>query len=1183
MGVTVSMHKMNAGGGYKYLLTSVAAGDGNRSLSTPLTRYYTETGTPPGRWMGTGVHAFGNGELTPGDRVSEEQLGLLLGSGHDPVTGQALGRAYPQYTPVRERIQERLARLNPSLTSEERAAATARIKADERQKGNRRAVAGFDFTFSAPKSVSTLWALADSPTRETILAAHHAAVADVLRFLEREVAATRTGTTASNGAVAQVDVTGVAATAFDHWDSREHDPQLHTHVVVSNKVQTILDGKWRSLDSRPLHGATVAMSELYNAVLADRLTRALGVGWDVRERGSERNPQWEITGVPEDLLGEFSRRSRSIEAEKDELIDTYIAAHSRRPSTETVIKLRAQATLATRPDKTVRSLADLTTEWQERAAHVLGPGTAHWANDVVSANDVAQVLRASDIPSGFVQQIAADVVDAVSQKRPTWRHWNLYAEAARQTMGWRFATIDDREAVIGTIVETAEQQSVTLTPPELATSPNGFRRGDGTSVFRPRHCTVYTSRAVLDTEDRLLARADDATAPAVKHAMAQRTTTAVTRAARLSEQQAAAITAVATSGRQLDVLVGPAGAGKTTTMNALKTVWQAQYGTGSVVGLAPSAAAAQVLAQDLGIACENTAKWLHEHDHGRATFAPGQLVIVDEASLADTRTIDRITGLAAQAAAKVLLVGDPAQLQSVNAGGAFGMLIDARPDAPKLGEVHRFTHAWEKITSLHLRQGDTEVIDTYGAHGRLIEGTTEQMQEAAYTTWLSDSANGLDTVLITQSVEAMRALNDRARAGRILSGTTRTGREVDLAGDSHASTGDVIITRRNHRRLRTTRGDWVRNGDRWTITHVHHDGSVEAEMHDQQAGGTVVLPAAYVAEHVDLGYAVTAHRAQGMTVDTSHTLVSASTTRENLYVAMTRGRDTNLAYVALDQPDNDVTPSRPDEDVSARTVLSGVLQNSGVELSAHQTITAEQERWSTIAQLAAEYETIAATAQRRRWTTQIKNAGLTAEQADDAISSEAFGPLTATLRHAEAYGHDVDNLLPQLVSRHGFDDIAAVLHHRLTHPTNRPARGHRRRHPQQRLIAGLIPEATGPMTADMREALSQRRDLIESRARALAQSAVRKRAPWTRRLGEPPVDRHELQRWMIQVTVIAAYRDRYQITSTTPLGANPDAKAQRQDAERAAAAVRRAATIATQADANHIRRPAPTHDGPAIA
>ena len=118
--------------------------------------------------------------------------------------------------------------------------------------------------------------------------AHHAAVAQVLAFLEREVAATRTGATARDGAVAQVDVTGVIAAAFDHFDSRAGDPHLHTHVVVSNKVQTVLDGKWRSLDGRPMHAAVVALSELHEALFADALTRELGVEWEQRERGRDR-------------------------------------------------------------------------------------------------------------------------------------------------------------------------------------------------------------------------------------------------------------------------------------------------------------------------------------------------------------------------------------------------------------------------------------------------------------------------------------------------------------------------------------------------------------------------------------------------------------------------------------------------------------------------------------------------------------------------------------------------------------------------------------------------------------------------------------------------------------------------------------------------------------------------------
>lgn len=161
----------------------------------------------------------------------------------------------------------------------------AAIEAEESERGTRRAVAGFDFTFSIPKSASVLWAVADAGTQALIARAHHAAVAELVAFMEREVAATRTGATAADGAVAQVDVHGLIATAYDHYDSRAGDPHLHTHVVISNKVQTVLDGKWRSLDGRPMHAAVVALSELHEPVFADHLTCMFGVGWEPRDRG----------------------------------------------------------------------------------------------------------------------------------------------------------------------------------------------------------------------------------------------------------------------------------------------------------------------------------------------------------------------------------------------------------------------------------------------------------------------------------------------------------------------------------------------------------------------------------------------------------------------------------------------------------------------------------------------------------------------------------------------------------------------------------------------------------------------------------------------------------------------------------------------------------------------------------
>ena len=594
-------------------------------------------------------------------------------------------------------------------------------------------------------------------------------------------------------------------------------------------------------------------------------------------------------------------------------------------------------------------------------------------------------------------------------------------------------------------------------------------------------------------------------------------------------------------------------------MNALRHAWRAEHGTGSVVGLAPSAVAAQVLADDLGIATENTAKWWQNHLMYGTMFTAGQLVIIDEASLAGTHSLDRITALAEKAGAKVLLVGDYAQLQSVDAGGAFSLLVGDRDDAPELVDIHRFTNEWEKTASLDLRHGRTDIIDTYTLHDRVHGGDEDTMTDAAYTAWRADTNAGLVSVLIAETNETVTALNNRARADLILDGTLKADREVRLTDGSLAGVGDTIITRRNDRRLRT-KDTWVRNGARWKITRVRNDGSLTIRAAGRPFGGAIVLPAAYAAEHVDLGYAVTAHRAQGITTDTAHIVVTATTTRENFYVAMTRGKNANHAYVALDRPDDAHSEPHPGEnsEATARSVLYGVMQHVGAELSAHETITAEQEHWGSIAQLAAEYETIAQAAQHDRWAGLLHESGLTTEQTEDVLASDAYGALSAELRRAEANHHDVDQLLPRLVqarSVEGAEDIASVLHARLAKATARPA-GSGRTRKQPRLIAGLIPHADGPTSPDMRRALNERSKLIEQRADALLDSALADNG-WVASLGPVPEEPKALSVWAQQARVVAAYRDRYQIDGATPLGPVPEKIAQKIDRARAESAIAR--------------------------
>lgn len=1161
------MRVMSAGDGYRYLLKSVAAGDGNRDLTEPLTRYYQEKGSPPGFWAGTALAGLNAESITTGAEVTEDQLRLLLGQGRHPETGEHLGSPYRVFLTQTERVKRRTDGLPEHLSEEDRAAQIERIHAEEKERPQRHPVAGYDYTFSVPKSVSVWWAVADGGTQALIARAHHAAMAEVLDLMEREVVMTRVG----HDGLAQVEVTGILATAFDHYDSRANEPQLHTHVVIASRVQGVQDEKWRAIDGRPMHAAVVALSEHYNNVLADHLTRDFGVAWEERARGPRRAPAWEIAGVPDTLIDEFSSRSRAIDARTDELITDYEQQHGRRPSKTTIIRLRAQATLSTRPDKQIYALAELTEQWRTRATTVLGEDSTRWAERMTAAPGREVLLRADDIPLGTIEQIAAGVIAVVGEKRSTWRRWNLHAEASRMLKGTRFASVTDREAVTGLITDRAEHASVRLTPPELATSPVAFQRADGASTFRIKHGTLYTSTELLAAEDRLLRLAHTQTAPLVPPDLVERVTRRPDRKGRrLSIDQANAITLITTSSRVVDVLIGPAGTGKTTTLASLRKAWELAHGRGSVVGLAPSADAAQVLADDLGIRTENTAKWLHEHDHGRWHLRRGQLMIVDEASLSGTLALDRLAAHAHQAGAKLLLVGDWAQLGAVDAGGALGMLARDLDTTPELHDVRRFHNPWERSASLKLRIGDTHALADYTDHDRIIGGTYEDIIESAYQAWQHDARAGKDTILVAETVETVSTLNIRARTDRLLTGETSTGPTVRLSDGTEASAGDTVITRKNDRRIGTGGTRWVRNGDRWCITSVHDDGSVTVRRRGARLGGAVRLPADYAAQHLDLGYAITVHRAQGATVDTAHAIVhSNQMTRESLYVAMTRGRDTNNAYVAIDQFPLEEHQKTPEADVTARSVLSGVLAHETAERSAHETLRAEHERWGSIAQLAGEYDTIAEHVQHDRWIALLEHTTLTREQVDDVIASEAFGALAGELRRADAENYDLPRLLPDLIAARplaGADDLASVIRHRL-HAATTTQTGTTRTRAPARLIAGIVYEVTDDTDPDSRRALDQRRTLIEQRADALAKRALDAAAPWLRPLGPIPATPQARTEWERQLRTVVAYRDRYGIADTQrPLGDSPQSRNQALDAARAQAAI---------ATAARITRPAP--------
>jgi hypothetical protein len=622
-------------------------------------------------------------------------------------------------------------------------------------------------------------------------------------------------------------------------------------------------------------------------------------------------------------------------------------------------------------------------------------------------------------------------------------------------------------------------------------------------------------------------------------------------------------------------------------MRGVREVWEREHGPGSVVGLAPSAAAAEVLADVVGIPTENTAKWLTEASRNslrleeidqlraqlnrarpslrtrlmlqrartvtaevqRWSLQAGQLVIVDEASMAGTFELDALTEQARNAGAKVLLVGDWAQLSPVSAGGAFHLLATDRDDTAQLRGVRRFRHEWERAASLDLRHGRSDAADTYTEHGRVAGGDREFMLDLLYEAWRADIRAGKRSLMIAGDSQTVLDLNTRARADRVTAGEVGTD-GVETGSGSMVGVGDSVVTRRNQRGLATGRG-WVKNGDQWTVTAVRNDGSID--VHRINGAGRATLPAGYVREHVELGYATTAHRAQGRTVDTAHAFVSAATLREPLYVMATRGRESNRLYVDTMYDPDLATSHEPPEELSPADVLRYVLANSGADKSATLTITDTWADSHSITRLWAEYDTIARHANEQRYAALVAKSGLTATEANCVRGSDAWGPLMAAFRDAEARGMDLDRGLPALVQGRtvaGAADIAAVLHGRVTKWL---ATAGEQRQPDR--IVGLFPAARQVTDQDVDQALQERRTLIETDARTLVLEALQSRDSWILRFGRPPEDPVRREEWLRGLDTIAAYRERWQVNAGSVLGGEPRSREQAahlQSAQRAA-------------------------------
>ena len=1098
-------------------------GEGRTRLAEPI----TETERREARRLGTPFKVYDN-DISPFRVEVAKRI---------EAVNEAAGLPRDWPVPAAER-----ARIRTDVAAEFFRAEHGRDAADARElaatiakhsRPKTTAVAGFDLTFSPVKSVSTLWAIAEPAVAAKIELAHQAAIMDALDFIEKNALFTRTG---ANG-VRQVDVTGLVATAFTHRDSRAGDPDLHTHVAVANKVQVLepdgTPGRWLAIDGRVLFKAAVAASETYNTALEKHLGDNLGLRFEPRvdgptvaaarptnQPGSQpagadrrKRPIREVVGVDAALNTRWSSRRASIETRRSELAAAFQATHGRPPSAVEALQLAQQATLETREAKhEPRSLAEQRTAWRAQAVEVFGGGDS-------GEKQLAAMVRTALSPAGknpapkpdaaWFSDASALVLRELESEMATWQTFRVRSRAQTQVRAADLTGLSTEQ--VGRLVEllvddVLSTHSVSLARPSTGAAPGDalggrkepaeptkLRRRDGSSVYTVAGADLYTSASVLAAEQRIVAAAGQTDGNRVADrcvdvALLESAANGLT----LNAGQTALVRQMATSGARVQLAIAPAGSGKTTAMNALTGAWT--EGGGTVVGLAPSAAAAGQLGDAIapnrarrdghaGVdsapdATDSPADLrtgrVHTDTLARLTFAvanqgrfampawveaigPDTLVVIDEAGMADTVSLDQAIGFVLGRGGSVRLIGDDQQLAAIGAGGVLRD-ITATHGALQLSELMRFADPAEGAASLALREGDTTALGFYLDHDRVHVGDLATMTDDVFDAWRADRAAGLDAIMLAPTRDLVSELNQRARAERLNGLTGEAGlaggaSETLLSDGNRASVGELVISRENDRRLRTSASDWVKNGDRWMVLNIHdsvHDGaaadapggSCDLTVQHTQTGRIVRLPADYVGKSVELGYATTVHTAQGVSADATHGLATDDLSRQLLYTMLTRGRLANHLYMPVVGDGDPHSVIRPEmvlpqtaTDLLERMLARDESPTSATSLQRELHDPATRLGEAATRYLDALYVAAEDTANERAGFDLLDQLNRTAEQISPGLSEEAAWPaLRAHLLLLAAAGQDPVAQLHAAAAEDELDsarDVAAVLDWRL--------------------------------------------------------------------------------------------------------------------------------------------------------
>jgi Ti-type conjugative transfer relaxase TraA len=822
--------------------------------------YYAGHGEAPGTWAGQGAAGLGlAGE------VGDGELEAVFDRRH-PLSGDQLGRV-------------------PGVGS----------------------VRGIDLQMAVPKSVSTLWALADEYDRPEIAGkvwdATHGAASAAFDYLERHACTSRAG---AGGKVA-LQGEGFLAAVFPHRFSREGDPQVHVHVLVANMTHCGraegVEQAWRTLDARDLFDQKLAAGYLFQAELRERLTRELGVEWSEVRKGAA-----EIVGVPAELTKALSKRRAQIL----DALDRDGRAGSARES--------EIAALSTRRSKQSFDLAEQRSLWRAVAEeHGFGP------------DELADTIARGEFHPADRGELGAAVSEIVgpeglAAERSAFARRDVVREvAARQGRG---GSVEQIEAVADRLI--ASDQIVAL---------DGSAAG---ATIRPTAPLDRRGEPLLTTPDMLEveARMIDQAASRIGEGAGVVGLGEGERFDRrpgglvLSDEQQAMVRQLVGSGNGVEVVRAKAGTGKTTAIDAARELWERDgY---RVIGAALAGRAADELHARAGIDSYTVHGLLRDLERGGEWHLPDRAVlVVDEAGMVDTRRLARLLDHAADARAKVVLIGDERQVPAVEAGGSFAALAD-RLGAVELSQVHRQRHTWDRSALDELRHGDiSEWIAAYDQHGRLVpcRSADEQTRTLVSDWYVAARQHGMEqTVMLAGRRDEVADLNHLARATRVAAGELDDITALTVEGRTFAQ-GDRMLALRNQPVDRADQNGrhLLRNGNRATVTHINQQaGALTVQL---DTGPAVTLPADYLAEgHVDHGYAMTIHKAQGMTTGRTFVLASPDLARELGYVAASRHTEEARFYVNVPDPDDGhpVEPGLGDHD------LFGDLRSAlGVERAKH--------------------------------------------------------------------------------------------------------------------------------------------------------------------------------------------------------------------------------------------------------